>query len=51
MSRIIVNFPHLYNIDENGKLRDGFTYILNQEKYLKLFLTDEDFPIDNNASE
>lgn len=39
------------SVPNKGKLRDGFTYILNQEKYLKVFLTDGDVPIDNNASE
>ena len=39
------------SVPSKGKLRDGFTYILNQEKYLKVFLTDGDVPIDNNASE
>ena len=34
-----------------GKLREAFTYILNQEKYLRVFLTDGDVPMDNNASE
>lgn len=34
-----------------GKLREAFTYFLNQEKYLKVFLTDGDVPMDNNASE
>jgi len=38
-------------VPAKGKLRDGFTYMLNQEKYLKVFLTDGDVPIDNNASE
>ena len=33
------------------KLQDAFKYALNQEKYLKVFLTDGDVPIDNNASE
>ena len=34
-----------------GKLSDAFGYALNQEKYLKVFLTDGDVPMDNNASE
>lgn len=33
------------------KLRDAYTYILNQEKYLRVFLEDGEVPIDNNASE
>ena len=33
---------------ETGK---GFTYCLNQEKYLKVFLTDGEVPADNNAAE
>ena len=34
-----------------GKLEAAFTYLLNQEKYLRVFLEDGDVPIDNNASE
>ena len=33
------------------KLRAAFTYALNQEKYLRVFLTAGDVPMDNNASE
>lgn len=33
------------------KLKDAFSYTLNQEKYLRVFLTDGDVPMDNNASE
>lgn len=29
----------------------AYTYILNQEKYLRVFLEDGEVPIDNNASE
>lgn len=35
----------------SGKLHDAFTYALNQEKYLKVFLEDGEVPIDNNANE
>ena len=38
-------------VSKTGKLREAVTYALNQEKYLKVFLTDGDVPIDNNASE
>ena len=34
-----------------GKLEAAFTYLLNQEKYLRVFLEDRDVPMDNNASE
>ena len=36
---------------EEGKLKAVFTYLLNQEKYLRVFLNDGDVPMDNNASE
>lgn len=36
---------------QNGKVKDAFTYALNQERYLRVFLEDGDVPIDNNASE
>ena len=42
---------HDHEVPANGKLREGVTYALNQERYLKVFLTDGDVPIDNNASE
>ena len=34
-----------------GKPEAAFTYLLNQEKYLRVFLNDGDVPMDNNASE
>ena len=33
------------------KLHEAFQYMLNQEKYLRVFLSDGDVPMDNNASE
>lgn len=39
------------DISAKTKLGDAYGYILNQEKYLRVFLTDGDVPIDNNASE
>ena len=38
-------------IQAKGKMRQAFTYILNKEKYLRVFLDDGDVPMDNNASE
>lgn len=38
-------------VAKSGQLRKAYTYILNQEKYLKVFLKDGDVPMDNNASE
>ena len=34
-----------------SKTMEGLNYCLNQEKYLKVFLTNGDVPIDNSASE
>ena len=34
-----------------GKTAEGLQYCLNQEKYLKVFLTDGNVPIDNSAAE
>ena len=42
---------HEQDIPGKGKLREAFTYFLNQEPYLRVFLEDGDVPIDNNASE
>ena len=38
-------------VPKSGKTREAFTYALNQERYLRVFLDDGDVPIDNNASE
>lgn len=39
------------DVPKSGKIREAFTYALNQERYLSVFLEDGDVPIDNNASE
>jgi transposase len=38
-------------VPPKGKTAEGLNYSINQEKYLKVFLTDGDVPIDNSASE
>ncbi len=38
-------------VSKKDKFGDAVSYALNQEKYLLVFLTDGDVPIDNNASE
>lgn len=38
-------------VSASGQLRKAYTYILNQEKYLRVFLEDGEIPIDNNVSE
>lgn len=38
-------------VPSSGKLHEAFTYALNQERYLRVFLEDGDVPMDNNASE
>ncbi len=42
---------HKDEVANKGKLADAFGYMLNQEKYLRVFLSDGDVPMDNNASE
>lgn len=39
------------NVSKKDKFGDAVGYARNQEKYLCVFLTDGDVPIDNNASE
>lgn len=39
------------NVSKKDKFGDAVGYVRNQEKYLRVFLTDGDVPIDNNASE
>lgn len=39
------------SVSSKLKIGDAFNYALNQEKYLRVFLTDGEVPMDNNASE
>ena len=38
-------------ISKSNKMHETFTYALNQERYLRVFLEDGEVPMDNNASE
>ena len=38
-------------VSSKDKFGEAVSYALNQERYLRVFLTDGDVPIDNNASE
>lgn len=38
-------------VAKSGKTREAFTYALNQERYLRVFLEDGEIPMYNNASE
>ena len=38
-------------VPPKSKTGQGLQYLVNQELYLKVFLTDGDVPIDNSASE
>lgn len=42
---------NLLSVMPKSKTANGFTYSLNQEKYLRVFLEDGDVPLDNNAAE
>lgn len=42
---------HNHEVPASGKLREAVIYALNQEKYLRVFLSDGEVPIDNNSSE
>ena len=39
------------DVSQKTKLGEAYGYMLNQEKYLRVFLADGEVPIDNNASE
>ena len=39
------------NVSSKDKFGEAVSYALNQERYLRVFLTNGDVPIDNNASE
>ncbi|MBQ8245503.1 MAG: IS66 family transposase, partial [Lachnospiraceae bacterium] len=40
-----------HDVSAKNKLGEAYGYMLNQEKYLRVFLADGEVPIDNNASE
>lgn len=40
-----------HKIPSKGKTAGGFSYSLNQEKYLRVFLEDGEVPMDNNSAE
>ena len=42
---------NLNKVPVKGKTYNGFTYSINQEKYLRAFLEDGEIPIDNNSAE
>ena len=50
---VVAFFAYLktINVSKKDKFGDAVGYARNQEKYLRVFLTDGDVPIDNNASE
>lgn len=42
---------NLTKVPAKGKTYNGFSYSINQEKYLRVFLEDGEVPIDNNSAE
>ena len=42
---------NISRVPRKGKTWEGFSYCLNQEKYLKVFLDDGEVPMDNNGAE
>ena len=40
-----------YTVPPKSKTGQGLNFVINQEKYLRIFLEDGDVPIDNSASE
>ena len=40
-----------YTVPPKSKTGPGLNFVINQEKYLRIFLEDGDVPIDNSASE
>lgn len=42
---------HLSEVDSQSKTGKGFSYSINQEKYLRTFLDDALVPLDNNSAE
>ena len=42
---------NVHKVSAKGKTHNGFSYSINQEKYLRVFLEDGEVPIDNNGAE
>ena len=42
---------NLTKVTPKSKTANGFTYAINQEKYLRVFLEDGNVPLDNNSAE
>ena len=42
---------NLTKVTPKSKTANGFTYAINQEEYLRVFLEDGDVPLDNNSAE
>ena len=42
---------NISKVTAKGKTHNGFSYSINQEKYLRVFLEDGEVPMDNNAAE
>ena len=42
---------NLAKVTPKSKTANGFTYAINQEEYLRVFLEDGDVPLDNNSAE
>ena len=42
---------NLTKVTPKSKIANGFTYSINQEQYLRVFLEDGDVPLDNNSAE
>lgn len=42
---------HLTFVPAKSKTANGFTYSINQEKYLRVFLENGEVPLDNNTAE
>ena len=42
---------NILKVPQKSKTWEGFSYSINQEKYLKVFLDDGEVPMDNNAAE
>lgn len=42
---------NVHKVSAKGKTHNGFSYSINQEKNLRVFLEDGEVPIDNNGAE
>jgi len=47
----VLAWENISKVSQKSKTWESFSYSLNKEKYLKVFLVDGEVPMDNNSAE